>query len=81
MNKRKKKKYASKYYYKRYDNPKLSPKTINELFKLTYRDPYDRLIYHKNPIMKFIKPSSYWIAPVILGLENGISFSLDKIAE
>lgn len=83
MNKRQRKKYAKKCYYKTYSNPKLHPTTYSDLIKLCYRNPYntfekiiEKLIYSQNPILNlYPQGQNMFNKPVILGLEHGVTFS------
>lgn len=56
----------------------LSP-TLNGLFKITYSPYIDKLVYNQKPLffMNKNEPGQLLFStPVILGLENGVAFSV-----
>lgn len=77
MNKRQKKKLINKHGYKNWRKRLENCKSISQYFNLIYpKHLLRKVIRQANPFLELIKkdiPNNFY-APVILGIEHGITF-------
>lgn len=77
MNKRIKKKLAKRYGYRKFNNPKLQPKNLQELFQLHYPNHFLKKVMQETIIRGSCAVKVEWgYQPVIIPIIDGkISFA------